>query len=84
MDVKSVLLNNFIEEGVYIKQPPGFVDFTHLDFIFKLEKTLYGLKQAPIAWHERLSTFLLSNSFVKRKVDTTLFTRHVDSDILIV
>jgi len=45
---------------------------------------LYGLKQAPRAWYERLSTFLQSNDFVKGKVDTTLFTKHVDSDILIV
>ena len=44
---------------------------------------MYGLKQAPRAWYERLSTFLLSNGFVKGKVDTTLFTKHVDSDILI-
>ena len=33
---------------------------------------------------ERLSSFLLSNDFVKGKVDTTLFIKHVDSDILIV
>jgi len=31
-----------------------------------------------------LSTFLILNNFVKDKVDTTLFTKHVDSDILIV
>ena len=29
-------------------------------------------------------SFLISNDFVKGKVDTTLFTKHVDSDILIV
>ena len=45
---------------------------------------MYGLKQAPRAWYERLSTFLISNGFVKGKVDTTLFTKHVGSDILIV
>ena len=28
--------------------------------------------------HERLSTFIVSNGFVKGKVDTTLFTMHVD------
>jgi len=28
--------------------------------------------------------FFFSNDFVKRKVDTTLFTKHIDSDILIV
>ena len=41
-------------------------------------------KQALRAWYERLSTFLLSNDFVKVKVDTTLFTKHIGSDILIV
>jgi len=52
--------------------------------VYKLDKALYGLKQAPRAWYECLSTFLISNNFVKDKVDTTLFTKNVDSDILIV
>jgi len=42
MDVKSTFLNSFIEEKVYVEQPPGFVDSTHSDFIFKLDKVLYG------------------------------------------
>jgi len=42
MDVKSVFSNDFIEEKVYVEQPPGFIDPTYLDFIFKLNKTLYG------------------------------------------
>ena len=46
---------------------PLVVDPTHPNFIFKLDKALYGLKQAPRAWYERLSTFLISNSFVKRQ-----------------
>ena len=77
-------MNGFIEEEVYVEQPPGFVDPTHPDFVFKLDKTLYGLKQAPRAWYERLSSFLISNGFNKGKVDTTLFTKHVENDILIV
>ncbi|GKC10929.1 copia protein [Tanacetum coccineum] len=27
MDVKSALLNGFINEEVYVAQPPGFIDF---------------------------------------------------------
>jgi len=46
MDDKSAFLNGFIEEE-YVEQPPGFVDPTHPDFIFKLDKALYDLKQAP-------------------------------------
>ena len=84
MDVKSAFLNDFIEEEVYIEQPPGFVDPIYPDFVFKLDKALYSLKQVPRAWYERLSTFRISNGFVKDKIDITLFTKHVDSYILIV
>ena len=84
MDVKSAFLNGFIDEKVYVEQPPGFVDHIHPNFVFRLDKTLYGLKQAPSAWYERLSSFLLSNDFVKGKVDTTLFTKHVGSDLSLI
>jgi hypothetical protein len=54
MDVKSALLNGFLEEEVYVRQPPGFesVDFPHR--VYKLRKALHGLKQAPRAWYGRL------------------------------
>ncbi|XP_055960613.1 uncharacterized protein LOC126668274 [Mercurialis annua] len=57
MDVKSAFLNGFIEEEVYVKQPPSFEDFKHPNYVYKLHKALYGLKQAPGAWYERLSGF---------------------------
>ena len=46
MDLKSAFLNGFIEEKVYVEQPPGFIDPTRPDFVFKLDKALYSLKQA--------------------------------------
>ena len=59
MDVKSAFLNGFIEEEVYVDQPPGFENSKFANHVFKLSKALYGLKQAPRAWYERLSNFLL-------------------------
>ena len=84
MDVKSAILNGYIKEEVYVEQPHGFEDYKYPDHVFKLTKALYGLKQVPRAWYERLSSFLLQNNFKKGKVDTTLFIKNSDSDMIIV
>ena len=75
MDVKSAFLNDFINEEVYVEQPPGFQSFNFPNHIFKLKKTLYGLKQAPRAWYERLSKFILKKGFKMGKIDITLFIK---------
>ncbi|XP_066361067.1 uncharacterized protein [Miscanthus floridulus] len=84
MDVKSAFLNGFIEEEVYVKQPPGFEHPNFPDRVFKLQKALYGLKQAPRAWYARLKTFLLKNGFKMGSVDKTLFLLRQGNDTLIV
>src|ERR1051325_11606852 len=83
MDVKSAFLNGYIDEEVYIHQPPGFENTKPPEFFYRLKKSLYGLKQAPRAWYERLSNFLLEKDFTIGKVDTTLFCKTFKNDILI-
>jgi len=48
------------------------------------KKALYGLKQVPRAWYERLSKILLEKNFIPGKVDTTLFIKKKNNDILLV
>jgi len=84
MDVKSAFLNGFINEEVYITQPPGFEDHKLPRHVYKLKKALYSLKQAPRQWYERLSNFLLSKSYERGQVDKTLFIKKSNSDIILV
>ncbi|WVZ63587.1 LOW QUALITY PROTEIN: hypothetical protein U9M48_013210 [Paspalum notatum var. saurae] len=84
MDVKSAFLNGFIEEEVYIRQPPGFEHPKFPNQVFKLQKALYGLKQAPRAWYERLWKFLVDQGFQMGSVDKTLFLLKHGKDLLIV
>jgi hypothetical protein len=84
MDVKSAFLNDVISEEVYLKQPHGFEDLKHPDYVFKLKKSLYGLKQASRAWYARLSNFLLEKGFKRGQVDTTIFRKTQKKDILFV
>src|SRR6187455_1780480 len=64
MDVKSAFLNGFINELVYVEQPPGFEDPRYPNHAYRLSKALYGLKQAPRAWYERLLGFMQGGSRV--------------------
>jgi len=43
MDVKNVFLHGDLQE-VYMEQPPGYVDQTRPNLVYRLKKTLYGLK----------------------------------------
>nr|GEV50851.1 reverse transcriptase domain-containing protein [Tanacetum cinerariifolium] len=84
MDVKTAFLHGSLKEDVYVCQPKGFIDADYPSHVYKLKKALYGLNQAPRAWYDELSTFFLQNRFSKGTIDSTLFTRCFDDDILVV
>ncbi|GJZ11594.1 retrovirus-related pol polyprotein from transposon TNT 1-94 [Tanacetum coccineum] len=63
MDVKSAFLNSFINEEVYVAQPPGFIEFEKPDHVYKLKKALSGLKQALKAWYDRLKSFRIKHEY---------------------
>ncbi|WVZ80194.1 LOW QUALITY PROTEIN: hypothetical protein U9M48_027689 [Paspalum notatum var. saurae] len=69
MDVKSAFLNGFIEEEVYVRQPPGFESARFPDRVYKLRKALYGLELDK-------TLFLLS-----RGSDTVIVQIYVDDII---
>ncbi|KAK1665998.1 hypothetical protein QYE76_054157 [Lolium multiflorum] len=73
LDIQNAFLNGFLDEQVYMRQPPGFADPDKPGHYCHLIKSLYGLKQAPRAWHARLSSVLGSLGFSPSATDTSLF-----------
>lgn len=57
LDVKSAFLNGFLEEGIYVEQPLGYVKEGREDKVYRLTKALYGLKQAPHAWNTGIDKY---------------------------
>lgn len=76
MDIKSLFLNEILQEEVYVEQPEGFVDFHLLNYVYRLKKALYGLKQALRSWYERFTGFLLDHHFDRGSVDKIISLRN--------
>lgn len=82
MDVMTAFLNSLLYEEVYIKQPEGFEDSLHPDWVWRVKASLYGLKQAPSDCNVVLTKELVSYGVVQSKADPVLFTYRRDSKII--
>nr|GFB73059.1 ribonuclease H-like domain-containing protein [Tanacetum cinerariifolium] len=58
LEVKNAFLHVDLSETIFMHQPPGFRDSTHLDYVCLLRRSLYGLKQAPRAWFQRFASYI--------------------------
>ena len=84
MDVKTAFLNGELEEEVYVKQPPGYIEEGAEHKVLKLKKALYGLKQAPRAWNMKLDRTLISLGFERCPLEHAMYKRGKKADHLLV
>jgi hypothetical protein len=73
VNISNAFFHGFLEEDVYMQQPPGFLDSRYPRHVCKLQCALYGLKRSPCAWYARLSDRLHELGFISSKADTFLF-----------
>lgn len=75
MDVKSAFLNGYLEDEIYVEQPPGYAKIGEENKVCRLKKALYGLKQAPRAWYSRIDNFFLKDGFRRCPYEHALYTK---------
>ena len=72
MDVKIALLNEDLEEDVYMDQPVGFTKEGKEHMVCKLKRSIYGLKQASRQWYLK---FIVSFGFKENIVDQCIYLK---------
>ncbi|KAI0492721.1 hypothetical protein KFK09_026997 [Dendrobium nobile] len=72
LDVSNAFLHGDLNDEIYMKQPRGFEDNQHPNFVCKLHKSLYGLKQSPRQWFQKLMQSLHELGFQFSKADPSL------------
>ena len=55
MDVTTAFLNGYLDEEIYMEQPPGHAEKGKENLVCKLKRSLYGLKQSPRCWNQRFT-----------------------------
>ena len=63
MNDKTPLLNNSLNESIYMMQPNGFIAKDQNDMVYKLHKFIYGLKQTFRSWNKHFDHAVKSFNF---------------------
>ncbi|KAF0727995.1 hypothetical protein Ae201684_014101 [Aphanomyces euteiches] len=63
MDVQTAFLNGNLQETLYMKQPPGYVQPGSEHLVCRLNKSIYGLKQSSREWNSALDSYFKSQRF---------------------
>nr|GEX44416.1 reverse transcriptase [Tanacetum cinerariifolium] len=67
MDVKTVFLNRYLNEEVYMEQPEGFVNLKYPNRVCKLKRSIYGLKKASRRWNKRFDDEIKKFGFTQNR-----------------
>src|SRR5579862_7456473 len=75
MDIKTTFLNGSLDESIYMVQPEGFIEKSHLEKVCKLQKSIYGLKQASRSWNIRFDQAVKGFGFIQNPDEPCVYKR---------
>lgn len=79
-DIKGAYLNGYVEEELYMKQPPGCDDGSGR--VCRLIRSIYGLKQAGNVWNKELDEKLKELGFTRLKSDYCCYMRESGNEFV--
>jgi hypothetical protein len=82
MDVKSTFLHGYLQEEIYMEQPPCYVQ-NESSLVCHLKKSLYGLKKSPQAGYAKMDNFLHDTGFSRCHSDPNVYTKKVRIHLII-
>lgn len=84
IDVKGAFLQASLSETVYMRQPEGYVDPRHSEYVYLLLKAVYGLRQAGNEWWKLLRRELEKLGFTALNKDITVYIKIIDSQTVLI
>jgi len=82
INVKTVFLNEDLEENLYINQPMGFLVEGKEHMMWKFMKSLYSLKQTSRQWYLRFNDTIPSFRFKENTVDQLIYLKVSESKVI--
>ncbi len=82
VDFTTAFLNGKIENGidVYMRQPQGFLDKDHRDWVCKLKKALYGMASSGRQWYIVLHDHLVSLGYKRCHKEYCIYVKTIIRD----
>ena len=75
IDVKTIFLNGYLEEDIYMKQSSSFISSDGDHKVCKLQRSIYGLKQVSWSWNTHFNDAIQSFGFVKNEEKPCIFKK---------
>jgi hypothetical protein len=81
IDIKAAYLNGWMDEEIYMTQPPGYVDRKARQKACRLIRGLYGTKQAGNIWNKSLNTTMVKNGYQRLISDQCVYIRGTTKEL---